>query len=88
MARDNYRKVKLIKLLDLLRQGTDEQHPMTNNQVCVEMERMGIPCDRRIITQDVAVLNDLGYDDHHDWSREGLLCGGAQLQPSGTENSD
>ena len=62
MARDNYRKVKLIKLLDLLRQSTDEQHPMTNNQVCVEMERMGIPCDRRIITQDVAVLNDLGYE--------------------------
>lgn len=62
MVRDNYRKVKLIKLLELLRQNTDEQHPMTNNQVCAEMEHMGIPCDRRIITQDVIVLNDLGYE--------------------------
>ena len=62
MVRENYRKVKLIKLLELLRQRTDEQHPMTNNQVCVAMEEMGIPCDRRIITQDVAALNELGYE--------------------------
>ncbi len=62
MARENYRKVKLIKLLELLRQHTDEQHPMTNNQVCTRMEEMGIPCDRRIITQDVAALNELGYE--------------------------
>ena len=62
VAIDNYRKVKLIKLLELLRQRTDLQHPMTNSQVCGEMEAMGIPCDRRIISQDVAVLNELGYE--------------------------
>lgn len=62
MARDNYRKVKLLKLLELLRQRTDEQHPMTTNQVCAAMGEMGIPCDRRIVTQDVAALNELGYE--------------------------
>lgn len=62
MARDNYRKVKLIKLLELLRQRTDEQHPMTNSQVCAAMDEMGIPCDRRIVSQDIAVLNELGYE--------------------------
>lgn len=62
MARENYRKVKLIKLLELLRQHTDEQHPMTTNQICATMEQMGIPCDRRIVTQDVLVLNELGYE--------------------------
>ncbi len=62
MARDNYRKVKLIKLLELLRQHTDEQHPMSTNQICAAMEEMGIPCDRRIVTQDVAVLGELGYE--------------------------
>ena len=62
MARDNYRKVKLIKLLELLRQHTDEQHPMTTAEICVEMEEMGIPCDRRIVTQDVIALNELGYE--------------------------
>ena len=62
MACDNYRKVKLIKLLELLRQNTDMQHPMTNSQVCAAMDEMGIPCDRRIISQDVTVLNELGYE--------------------------
>lgn len=62
MARDNYRKVKLIKLLELLRQHTDEQHPMTTNQICAAMDAMGIPCDRRIVTQDVVALNELGYE--------------------------
>ena len=62
MARDNYRKVKLIKLLELLRQQTDEQHPMTTNQICAAMDQMGIPCDRRIVTQDVIALNELGYE--------------------------
>ena len=62
MAIDNYRKVKLIKLLELLQQHTDEQHPMTTNQICEAMDRMGIPCDRRIVTQDVVALNELGYE--------------------------
>ena len=62
MACDNYRKVKLIKLLELLRQHTDEQHPMSTNQICAAMEGMGVPCDRRIVTQDVAVLGQLGYE--------------------------
>ena len=62
MAIDNYRKVKLIKLLELLRQHTDEDHPMTTNQICQAMESMGIPCDRRIVTQDVIALNELGYE--------------------------
>ena len=62
MVRENYRKVKLLKLLELLRQHTDEQHPLTTNQICVALGEIGIPCDRRIVTQDVANLNDLGYE--------------------------
>ena len=62
MPIDNYRKVKLLKLLELLRQHTDEQNPMTTAQICAAMEDMGIPCDRRIITQDVMVLNEMDYE--------------------------
>ena len=62
MARDNYRKVKLLKLLELLQLHTDEQNPMTTAQICDAMDAMGIPCDRRIVTQDVIALNELGYE--------------------------
>lgn len=62
MTVDNYRKVKLLKLLELLRQHTDELNPMTTAQICDAMGAMGIPCDRRIVTQDVASLNALDYE--------------------------
>lgn len=65
MVRENYRKVKLLKLLELLRQQTDEQHPMTTAQICVAMGEIGIPCDRRIVTQDIANLNELDYEIMH-----------------------
>lgn len=62
MVRDNHRKIKLLKLLDLLRQNTDEQHPMTTSQICVALEQMGIPCDRKTIPQDIAALNNSDYE--------------------------
>lgn len=62
MARDNYRKVKLLKLIELLRQHTDEQNPMTTAQICAALGDMGIPCDRRIVSQDIDILNEMGYE--------------------------
>jgi predicted DNA-binding transcriptional regulator YafY len=62
VVRDNHRKIKLLKLLDLLRQNTDEQHPMTTSQICVALARMGIPCDRKTIPQDIAALNNSDYE--------------------------
>lgn len=62
MAKENIRKVKLLKLLDLLRQNTDEDHPMSTTQLFSALSEMGIPCDRRTISQDIITLNDLGYE--------------------------
>lgn len=62
MARDNHRKIKILKLLEILRQKTDEQHPMTTNQLIAELGAMEIPCDRRTLSQDIATLNEAGYE--------------------------
>lgn len=62
MAQDNYRKIKLLKLLDLLRLDTDEQHPMTTQQICGRLDAMGIVCDRRTLSRDIALLNEHGYE--------------------------
>lgn len=61
-SKANYRKIKLLQLLELLRQETDEQHPLSTNQICAKLGEMGIPCDRRTLSQDVDVLNELGYE--------------------------
>lgn len=62
MARDNHRKIKILKLLEILRQKTDELHPMTTNQLVTELGAMEIPCDRRTLSQDIATLNEAGYE--------------------------
>ena len=62
MARENFRKIKLLKLLEMLRQNTDEQHPMSTSSVIASLAEMEITCDRRTLSQDIATLNDLGYE--------------------------
>lgn len=62
MARENFRKIKLLNLLEMLRQNTDEQHPMSTSNIIASLAQMEIPCDRRTLSQDIATLNDLGYE--------------------------
>ena len=62
MAKDNIRKIKVLKLLEHLRQNTDENHPLTAGQIAADLAAMGIPFDPRTISQDIVVLNELGYE--------------------------
>lgn len=67
MAQDNCQKIKLLKLLELLRQETDEQHPLPTNTLCAKLGDMGITCDRRTLAKDIALLNDQGYEVMWNW---------------------
>ena len=62
MARENFRKIKLLQLLEMLRQNTDEQHHMSTSSIISGLAQMEITCDRRTLAQDIATLNDLGYE--------------------------
>ena len=62
MARENFRKVKLLKLLEMLRQNTDEQHPISTSGLICSLAQMDIPCDRRTLSRDIATLSNLGYE--------------------------
>ena len=48
MAREKFRKVKLLKLLEMLQQNTDEQHPMTTGAILQQLTLLEIPCDRTL----------------------------------------
>ncbi|MCD8013976.1 MAG: transcriptional regulator [Lachnospiraceae bacterium] len=62
MPRENWQKIKLLKLVDLLRQETDEQHPLTTAQICERLNEMDIPCDRRVLSKDIDLLNANGVE--------------------------
>ena len=62
MSNDNCQKIKLLKLMELLRQETDEDHPMTTSEICRRLGEMGISCERRTVGKDMKVLRDHGFE--------------------------
>jgi len=62
MAKENCQKIKLLKLMEILHQDTDEQHPLLATEVCQKLVSQGITCDRRTLTKDIRLLNEQGYE--------------------------
>lgn len=72
MARENFRKIKLLKLLEMLRQNTDEPHPMPTSGIISGLAQMEITCDRRTLAQDIAILSHHNHEQPD--SQGGLYC--------------
>lgn len=66
---DNCQKIKLVKLVELLTNETDEQHPMGTNEICERLRAMGITCERRTVTKDMDLLNVYGIEVMHTMIR-------------------
>ena len=62
MAADNMQKIKLLKLYELLRKETDEQHPISRVQLCRRLNEMGISRNVRTLSLDIRVLRENGYE--------------------------
>lgn len=54
MPQENHQKIKLLKIMEILRQETDEDHAMTKADLCARLVSManmghpGIPSDIRV----------------------------------------
>ena len=55
-------KIKLLKLMEIFRNETDEDHPMLASDVCKRLVSMGIRCDRRTLTRDIQTLLSFNYE--------------------------
>lgn len=64
MAEPNKQKIKLIKILELLRQEADMEQPLKTREICTKLNELGISCDRRTVTMDMALLNEEGITVH------------------------
>lgn len=65
MAQDNCQKIKLLRIYEMLRQETDEQHPMKTHEICERLSAQGISCDRRTLAKDMKLLNEQGFEVMH-----------------------
>lgn len=62
MKRENASKLKLLKILEILRQDSDEDRPLSTSELCLKLKEQGIVCDRRVLATDIARLIESGYD--------------------------
>lgn len=62
MANENIRKVKLLKIWDILNKETDENNPMSTPILIKKLVDFGIDVDRRTLYKDIKVLNEFGYE--------------------------
>ena len=62
MENNNCQKIKLLKLMELLRHETDENHPITTSEICRRLGEMGISCERRTVGKDMKVLREQGFE--------------------------
>ncbi|MCQ2523278.1 MAG: WYL domain-containing protein [Lachnospiraceae bacterium] len=71
MAKSFNQKGKMIKLLQILQELTDNNHKLNTPQILKELEQYEIKAERKSIYDDIACLNDLGYDIECDKKRDG-----------------
>ncbi len=55
-------KLKLLYLLDILSQYSDEEHPLDAGELIAHLEEAGISAERKSVYRDVEVLRSFGLD--------------------------
>ncbi len=62
-------KLKLLYLAEIFEKKTDDNHYISANALCDELEKVGITAERKSIYKDIDVLREYGYDIIHVGSR-------------------
>lgn len=62
MPKSPGQKLKLLYIIEMLEQNTDENHPMSTAEIIERLEANGIHSERKSIYDDIEKLCDFGYD--------------------------
>lgn len=55
-------KLKLLRILEILQKESSKAKPLTTQQICQKLEKIGMHCERRTLYRDIKLLKDCGYD--------------------------
>lgn len=80
MAKQYGQKLKILYILDILRQYTDEQHPLNAAEICEHLEKKGIAAERKSVYNDIAALSDYGFDIVKTGAPKGWFLGAREFE--------
>lgn len=71
MAKSEGQKLRILYILDYLKENSDISHPVSTQKLIDMLAEEGIKAERKTIYDDVARLNDYGFDINQNQSRLG-----------------
>ena len=82
MPRSSNQKLKLLYLLKILSEETDEQHYMNARELIARLGQYGIRAERKSVYDDLERLQEFGYDIIHTKTGEGsgYYLGGREFE--------
>ena len=75
-------KLKTLYLMDILREKTDEDHPMSAADICQELDDRGVAAERKSIYANLEVLRQYNLDVvKTSTPRKGFFLGDREFEP-------
>ena len=71
MAKNSGQKLKLLYIIKILEEYTDENHPITTKELIDKLALYDVTAERKSIYDDIARLQDYGYDIIQKENRNG-----------------
>lgn len=62
MAKNSRQKLKILYIMQMLMENTDEEHAMSTQEIIASLERQGISAERKSIYDDIEMLRQFGVD--------------------------
>ena len=62
MAKSPKQKMKLLFMIQMLKEHTDEHHVLTTQEIIEKLAANDIHAERKSIYDDIRTLQDFGYD--------------------------
>ena len=62
MPGERVQRIKLVKIVELLRQESSEENPLRTSDIADKAAEMGVFVDKRTLSREVEFLNSQGFD--------------------------
>ena len=80
MSKTFGQKLKILYVLDILKKHSDEENPVTANDICAYLEEEGITAERKSVYKDIEALIDYGYDIIYSQSPKGYFLASREFE--------
>lgn len=82
MPSPSNKKLLLLYVLDVLRECSDEEHPLKQDEIAKKIyDNCGMECERKAVAANIGYLEDYGYDIVRV-PNKGVYLGSRELEPS------